>query len=251
MPNLLKYITDARRAAVAVFLLAVVVVGGFEGGKAWLAKRDADNRAPVHLTVNDSTKAESARLSVQKDSLKALIDAAKTLHGDLVAGVKIVVKSETVFVAVKNVPTVNHADSSRTAKLVDTTKTGYIITVDAEAPAYPAPLELGYTFVTPEFHPEVGFVKRADGFYATVSWAGAHFEVKNAFFKPEKERPLAVIAGADLVGSPVAALAGVSLSGRVYGGVQYNTPKRLSIELLAGNQNGSPFVGLGVRKRIW
>lgn len=237
------------KAMLGAFAAAVLLISGLKAIENWKEGKADAERPAIHMDVNDSTQAELARVKMQRDSLAALWDASKTMGGRPVAGVKIVVRPETVYVDRQEVVTVNTPDSARYGTLTDTTPGGYVVKIEAEAPKYPAALKLGYTLTTPEFSPEVGFVKRPEGYFAVVSWAGVNFEVKNAFFTPPKERPLTVLVGADLLGSPSDNIAGAKLSLSGYGAVKYATPKW--DYLLKAGHNGSPFVGLGVQKRVW
>jgi hypothetical protein len=235
--------------AAAIFVALVIVFASIRGIQ-YLWRR---HTAPPAITVkvNDSTTAQSTVPTTSKADLPALVDAAKTLGGKLVAGTKIKTKPETVYVVRRIAPTtISFTDSSRTATRTDTTK-GYIVTIEADAPKFPAPLKLGYNIVTPSFTPEVGFVERDGSYYAVVSWAGQQTEVSKSFYQVPKTRPLALIAGADVIGTPTATVSGAAVRGRAYVGVTYTSAKKWSLELLGGSQNLSPFVGLGVRKTIW
>lgn len=209
-------------------------------------------RAPTapgpHITVNDSTQAQLAAIRIEKGELQGLVDAEKTLHGKLVAGFQITVKGDTLVRLAASAPTVVRPDSSRHATLTDTTK-GYTIVVDAEAPPFPANLQLGYHVTTPDFKPQVGFVKRDDGYYAVATWAGQTFTTDHAFFAPEKPHALSLLVGGEMSGSPAANIAGFSLGGSAFAALQYQHDR--GIWQLKAGENGKPFVGLAYTHRLF
>lgn len=175
--------------------------------------------AAVRLVVNDSTTATCARLEADAKELAALRAAAKDMGGTPVAGVRIVVERDTLYLPAADVPT-DTGEGHRVARLVDTTA-DYTVTVHAEAPPYPAPLRLGYEVITPERSAEIGFVRHASGVYATVTGRG--IRATSAFYdiRPApRERPLALygtaVAGATQTarGSVPTGLLGLSLQYR-------------------------------------
>lgn len=202
--------------------------------------------APV-TQVNDSTQALLAQIRREKDELRALQDAAKTLRGSLVAGLQITVKADTLRGSVVSAPTTSGADSTRYATRTDTAK-GYTITVRAEAPPK-GNLKLGYEIGTPEFRPQVGFVKRGDGYYGVVSWAGQNFTTTDAFYTEAKERPLSLRVGATAKGSPDDNALGATIRGDVYGALQYDI-KRVSTQLRVGH-DGRAYLGVNIEKKLW
>jgi hypothetical protein len=164
------------------------------------ARRDAEFRAQTLVQVNDSTTARYMRLSAERDSLRALFDAAKTMRGRLVAGVKVRVPAETV-VRLDTVPVptlVNFTDSSRVGILLDTLRTGHSLYIRAVAPPFPDSLRIAYELHTPAFAPEIGIVQRSDGYYAVVSWAGERAETGYAFYRPAATRRVQGVIGNQL-----------------------------------------------------
>lgn len=173
-----------KRISVGSVLVALAL--GYGAWELYKTTRDKEELVGWTKTINDSTKAVIAAPS--KHDLTPLTDAAKSIHGSLVAGVSIKTKPETLFVPIKEViQSTVKPDSSREATLQDTTA-GYQIRITAIAPPFPQPLKLGYSFVTPAFHPEVGFVKVGNSYAATVSWGGKQFEIADAFFLPVERR---------------------------------------------------------------
>lgn len=202
-----------------------------------------------HVTVNDSTQAQLAAIKAEKQQLQALMDAAKTLRGQLVAGFQITVKGDTLVRLASPQKTEIRPDSSRFATLADTTK-GYTIEVYGTAPPFPANLQLGYKVTTPEFKPQVGFVKREDGYYAVASWAGQTFTTDHAFFAPEKPQALSLLVGAELKGAPAANIAGFTLAGSgPFAAIQYQRARNL-FQLRAGD-DGRPYVGLQYEHKVF
>lgn len=218
------------------------------GMNLWREKRAAEDLAGYYKQVNDSTVAEVAAWKAKAHSLEALKDAAKKEKGGLVAGVEIRTKPDTVYVPVHDVVTVTK-DETRTASLTDTTKMGIEVEVSAEAPPAPADLKLGYRITVPEFHPQVGFLKKGDSYVALVSWAGQEFTIEDAFHLPEKKAPrFALIAGA----SEFATLDGKLLSPEGYGGVNLRVSKKDWIGLVGrmGWQAGAR-VGIRWERNLW
>ena len=197
------------------------------------------------LVVNDSTTAQCAKLRADRSSLAALKDAATNLHGDLVAGTKIIVKHDTVTKTIREIVTVTDSGGTRRATLADTTQ-DYQVRIDAEAPPT-GKLKLGYTVITPEREIQVGFVKRHDGYYAVASGRGV--KTTESFFTPERERPIGLVAGGVLRGGPKDNLIGASLRYDAYAAIQYGGPQ-MHYQLRVGH-DGSPYVGLAIEKRFW
>lgn len=150
--------------------------------------------APVH--VNDSTQVLEAQLTMARSDLKALKDAARKVGGDVVAGVRIVIRAETVYVDRVVRETITLSDGTRTATVRDTTVDGVQVSIDASAPPSPAPLAIGYRIIVPQLTPEVGFIKKGESYYATVSLAGKVFTPEQAFFKVPTERRIHLLTGA-------------------------------------------------------
>jgi hypothetical protein len=208
---------------------------------------DADFRSRVAIRLNDSTEARLTRQYA--DSLDALRKAAKQMGGTLIAGVRIVIKPETLYVPVDSQPTTIDPDSTRRASVTDTTANGTVVRIDAVAPPFPAPLSVGYEVRTPPFTPQVGFVRRKDGYYAVVSLGGHRFETSSAFYAPERVRPLSVVVGGTVAGSPDDNALGATLHGSLYGALKY-TRGATSTQLRAGVA-GRPFVGLAIERTVW
>jgi hypothetical protein len=139
------------------------------------------------VALNDSTQAILAAERSRRGELEAAKEGAKALGGRLVAGVRIQTRADTVYVPLTDVETVER-EGTRYATVEDSTKLGIKIRVDAAAPPYPSPLQLGYNVIVPEFNPEVGFVQVGDQFVAVVSWAGQEFTLEETFFDPRTKR---------------------------------------------------------------
>lgn len=216
---------------------------------------DARLRADELVEVNDSTKARNALLERENGELRALIDAAKDLNGELIAGMTIVVPAETLYTEASPVDTEVRPDSSRFAVLEDSTQ-GYTVRIEAEAPPFPGELRLGYTIITPEFRPEVGFVERDGSYAAVVSWAGREFTIEDAFFDPPKPPSWSLVLGAE--GDVIPVATGVIPAGRAYAGLQYRVSDRLEIQVNGGGwavptDDGyilQPFLGVSGERHI-
>jgi hypothetical protein len=234
------------RIMVGAFLLLVTLGSMRACAEEQAARRSAERRAEQLIVLNDSTQARLTRSESSRKELLALKDAARTLDGKLVAGVRLVVRPDTVYVPIREVETVWLEDSTRVATLRDSTE-GYYVTVTGKAPPT-GPLELGYEIITPEFTPQVGFVRRGSDYYAVVSWAGKRVETSEAFFRPERPRRLNLVVGGTLR-SPLLALDARDLNLSAHAGVQYRLPNNVLTQLQAG-VGPAPFVGLRVEK-VW
>lgn len=176
--------------------VVIVVVMGILVGRAESYKRktqDLEERAKELVQIDSISRARLATLEADRDSLSDLLSAANSMGGTLAAGVQIIVKSDTITTPPDTVPTVVAEDSTRTARLEADTL-GYKIVIDAEAPPFPSPLLIGYSFSTPTFNPQVGFVEKDGDFYAVVSWNGQTFTPQNAFVRG-RARPWRLYAG--------------------------------------------------------
>lgn len=184
------------------FLTSRITLGVAVCAFAWLAWHEHNVKPPVKLVgqtqLNDSTVAAPAATSLGRHELPALTDAADALNGKLVAGVSFHTKADTTIRSLKEVTTSTVVgDSTRKAALDDTTAMGIVLHVDAEAPAFPAALKLGYSLSVPSFNPKVGFVRTGDTYAATVSWGGQKITLDDAFYLPPKKWRL--VAGATVL----------------------------------------------------
>jgi hypothetical protein len=179
------------------FLTSRITLGVAVCAFAWLAWHNYNAKPPVKLVgqtqLNDSTVAAPANTSLGRHELPALTDAASALNGKLIAGVSFHTKAETTIRPLKEVTTSTAVgDSTRKASLDTTTALGIALHVDAEAPAFPAPLKLGYTLSVPSFNPKVGFVETGDTYAATVTWSGQSITIDDAFVLPKNKWNLVV-----------------------------------------------------------
>ena len=178
---------------VAIGALSFGVLEGAETFKAWMEAERAKERAEgVTMAINDSTVGKWTKLRVERDSLKASLDAAEALNGELIAALRIRTKPDTVFVYDTIYATtfeeIAGVGIRRTASLTDTTDMGIELMFTATAPADPhAPLALGYQVMVPSFTPEIGFVRTDEGVVATVTWANQDFTVEAPYFKEENK----------------------------------------------------------------
>lgn len=236
----------AWKLLVGAFLILTLGASAFGWFHEHQARKTVELQNHSLVLVNDSTQARLARVTRENGTLQAIADAAKPLGGKPVAGVTYTVKSDTIYLPAKPVPTTTQPDSTRVASFTDSTK-GYKLRIEATAPPFPAPLRLGYTLVTPEFHPQVGFVKAGDGYYAVVSSAGQTFTTKDAFFVPPHERALSLNVGSEIWGAPQDHRI---YRATAYAGIAYETPTHWTTQL-EGGYDGKLYVGLRVQKRIW
>lgn len=231
------------------FFILVLIGLGHEYWQERQARIRAEKASEVLSVINDSTQARVSLLEVQRDSFAALVEAADKVGGDVKGGVKIVVRSDTVYLPADTAKTVITEDSARVASLSDTTEVGYQIQITAKAPPYPAPLELGYRLITPEFRPEIGFIQKGDQYLAVVSWAGQKAEIAQSFFIPEDERNLHLLAGAEmLLFTHEEDLE--SMQGRIYAALEYDLSDRWTSQIQLG-WAGRRYIGVRFERTLW
>lgn len=216
-----------------------------------------DLRQQVQLTqmqagwvkqINDSTMAQIAALQVERDALLGLQNAARSMRGQLVAGVQIRTKADTVVRVLGDAETVMEGETRR-ASVEDSTALGVKIRVDAEAPPYPAPLRIGYNVTVPEFNPEVGFVKVGDQYAAVVTWRGQTYTVENSFYRPEAVRqPKWVLYTSSTVGGDEGILRKPDWSL----GVERHLGSKYSVEVTGTTSwYNDPQLAISVRRKLW
>lgn len=227
-----------RKVVLGLALLLVLGVGFLRWNEAQQRKM---NRAYDLLA---DTKAQVALLHAERDSLLALYEAADESGGEVVAGVRIVTRPDTVFVPVSSVET-REEQGTRFATLTDTTEHGFSLRLDAEAPPYPHDLRLGYELQIPSFRPTVGFIEDGSVYTAVVTWEGMEFTLDNALYIPQKEiypQPsFSVVMGAGAAVSK-------GVQSDLYTGVRVNRGMMYSLDLGYG---GGLFLRAGVEKKLW
>lgn len=149
--------------------------------------------------VNENTNAILASVKRQRDQLLLAAQAADDLDGNLVGGVKIGVKKDTVYVPTTPVPTATDSVGTRTADKEFNVAEGDA-TVHVKAPPV-GDLEVGLDWRPHPFEPEVGLVQKDGDYYWTVSWQGQKVEAKEAFYKPPRPHRLSIIAGGAAIGT--------------------------------------------------
>jgi hypothetical protein len=178
-----------KKVSVSTVLLVLCLLGAaIYAFKEHDRANSSEELAGWMVQVNDSTQAKIARKEL--DRRNALSEAAKALHGKVVASVTIHTKPDTIFVPVTEVITSTVSpDSTRTAILEDsTTHKGYKMKITSVAPPYPANLRIGYELTTPAFNPTIGFIKTGSSYAATVMWADMKFTLDDALFIPAERR---------------------------------------------------------------
>lgn len=236
----------------AIMLFLVLALAGALRGCAdeRYARQNAERRVEEVIRLRNGAEARLAHSESNRRELLELKESAGELNGQLVAGVKIHVRSDTILVPTRVAATTYATDSTRHATLTDTVG-GYRVTVTGRAPPFPAPLELGYDLVTPEFNPEVGFVRRGNDYYAVVSWEGKRVETSEAFFRPQRERPLSVVVGASASAAPTARIDQATLHGNAYVGVQYRLSPKMEAQLRATYAGDGPRIGVQVERKLF
>jgi hypothetical protein len=224
----------------AVILFAGGVSRMFGGGVV------TQNCVGITMVVNDSTQAICTKLKADRTELLGLRAAAAQMDGTVVAGTKIIIKTDTLWLPPTETPTDTFPDRSRVATLSDTTA-DYTVTFTAEAPPFPANLRLGYQVVTPERTAEVGFVKADGGYYAVVTGRG--ITATQSFFNPtpEREFPLGLYAGGGVSGNPVSLAP--SVRGNAFLSLQYR--HGLWTSALEAGVDDRFYTGLRIQRRIF
>lgn len=234
------------RQTLRVMLVGAVVLAVGSGSTEWFRERtsrlDADARSQELLVINDSTTARAARLRGERDSLAALFRAAKEMRGTLVAGVRILVKGDTIFRTDTTTITQIFPDSTRTATRTDSVN-GYGVTITATAPPFPQDLRLGYELRTPKFEPEVGIVQRKDGYYAVVSWGGQKAQTGYAFYTPPKQRRIHAMVGSQVWISPNVLR---PFGADIYAGLRLRQQQWEGSAVVG--QRAAPYVGVGIAR---
>lgn len=233
-----------NRALMIVGAFCCVTLIAWGINKAWTAWRtQAAQELAVARQLNDSTQAILARTKLERDTLKALYTAAKTLNGELIAAVKIkVAQRETVFVH-QTIETRLHADGTRTATFKDSVAWARLEgTVTAPRTG---DLAVQYKLTRPAFEPSVGFVKSGEAYVAVVTWQGEKVELAAPFTKvPEPEPRYAPYVRA--AWSPL----GAGLAGA---GLQFRVGKYrpfLEVQGMATATELVPMVWLGATRRF-
>lgn len=237
--------------------LAIAIFGQIGNTfNAWRTKELAEERTKIVLQLNEATLARHVTYRLREDSLSQAVAAAEQLNGELVAALAIRVAPDTTKVdptstETQFIPT--SAGVERTASLTDTTETGYTITITATAPADTTEkLILGYEFTTPEFRPEIAFIRLPDGsMFASVSWDRQEFQIEAPYFElPNANRkPLRLNVGASLLLHSNPDLANV-LFGQAYIAPEYETLSGWRASVPIGVSNHGFFLGIGVEKTI-
>jgi hypothetical protein len=238
------YTTLLKKLPTILALVAVFALGAWARGCV-APPPGTDLKPGTTVVINDSTTGQVTRPTRQPGTLGGLVDATRTAGGRLVAGVQIRTKVDTLYVPVTEVPT-ETTDSTRTAVVVDTTNTGVQIRIEAEAPPHPAPLKVGYEVVTPEFNPQVGFVRTGRSYMAVVTWGGQQFRVENAFFEPPKRPSTELVTG---VRSGV--LDGELLDPEVYAGLRQRVAGVTVGVTGSVSRTNDPRLTVSVERALW
>lgn len=213
-------------------------------------QRDARTVAELRLAgqkrINDSTVARLASTtSALKDSLGAVLDANKDLHGKLLAALAIrVPKRDTIFVH-DTVKTTVYVDGSRTGTFRDSSWVG-VVEGTMTAPPFPAPLGVTLHFTRPEFRPEVAFYEVGGQGVAVVSWQGERFQVEAPYVSK------AALSPARRVGAALGAfwMAPGGVTGRaegwtrVLGHIEVLGGAEARLKASPGEPNGRAYAGL-------
>lgn len=134
--------------------------------------------------INDSTLAEAASLRRQVGTLSALVDAAKSVDGKLVAGVQLKIPADTIVIKESVVP-VDTIGETRVGEL-DTVVRGVGINVLATVPPFPDPITMSARVDIPALAPQVGFIKVGNSYHAVVSNGTDSIVLQDAFFTVER-----------------------------------------------------------------
>jgi hypothetical protein len=205
----------------------------------------------VLMQINDSTQARVAKAEGDRNQYRSLYEAEKALNGELMAAVNIRVPADTIYVPVTEVATEYDSTGTRTAAVRDTADNGALVNIDVTAEPFPAPLQVGYEVVWPEFNPQVGFVRTGDSYTAVVKWGDQEFTLEDAFFVEETEKPLSLLLGAEAFGVPSEeSKIGASIFARVYGAAEYRVTDRWSAQAQIGYA-GDPYLGVRAEWRVW
>jgi hypothetical protein len=236
---------NAKTVILLVSLLAAI-------GAVFAAVKEARGRKQVkadYAVLLEDVKVQRAQTKAARDSLAVLKAAAEALGGKLIGGVTIVTKPDTIYIPVTVAPTAVFEDSSRYAVRTDTLKGGYVVDLQAFAPPYPAPLELGANLYIPEFRPNIGFIRSNDGktYHVAVDWAGMDYTLTNAFHVPEPmpRYPQRMVR----VGTNIISIKG-DLNRSAFIQYRWDFSKRLSVEWEVAPL-GNRYVSFRSSSRLW
>lgn len=234
------------RVALAAFAVALMAAVAWQEHAARLADQRAfDLAAKGQITLADSTQARLASTTLERDSLEALVKAAKQLGGNLIAGASITVVKHDTTIVHDTLPTQLASDSARTARFRDSTFAG-IVSGKLTAPKCCAPLSLdSLTVERPAFTPQVGFVQVGTHLAAVVHWQGESVQVNNVYALPLPEAPKRVVPW-------VEGTYGVATNGSLRAGVDlrlFGLRVGPSIEQELA-PNTAPHLGVTIRKEF-
>jgi len=202
-------------AGLAVVLLALFALEQHQAKSAEEAAWELATSGQIQLT--QSTNAKLAAATLERDSLAALVSAAKKLGGTLVAGARITVLKHDTTIVHDSIATTVGVDSSRVGRFRDSTFAG-VVSGEVTAPPCCAPLEVTLHVERPEFRPQVGLVQVGQHLAIVVDWQGETTRIDNAYALPLPAKPKRVSPWAEggyyLVG-PSELRAGIAL--RLFG----------------------------------
>lgn len=245
-------ITPSRvLATIFVGVIFLAIVGDAKGYlDSYVDRQIAEARSQIVMQINAETQGRVAQHQAVVDSITQLLEAEKTLNGELIAALAIRIPADTVYVQMAETETVfdtTEIGVTRTATLTDTTHMGIEVTVDAVAPAnQDSPIQLGFSLFFPEQRPEIGFVETEFGTIATVSWLNQEFQIEAPFFRPNTNnpKPLRINAGARLLFPPA------SVEYNMYASLEYRPNADWSIQAPIGLMPGGTYFGLEVEKTL-
>jgi hypothetical protein len=240
----------AYGVAALVVLLAIgqcandVTTWKEKAAEAELGKHMAEQRAKGLAVELTSTK-------IERDSYKQLGEIDQALHGKLIAGAVLKIgKRDTVFVN-RELPTVTHTDSTRTATFRDSTFAG-VVSGTVTAPRCCAPLRLDSLRVArPEFRPEIAFVRVGGKVVAVAAWQGERVEIETSFAVPQpKPEPRIARYLAGGVDSRQAAVGKVGVEARAFWGLSGVLEAEGRLPLVPGAKGMTPTLTALVKRRF-
>lgn len=160
-------------------------------------KKTENAQKTPSVDIKGGGKAELTQAKYERDSVRALLNAAKQLNGELIAALRIrIAQRETVFIH-QTIETRMLPGGTRTATFADSTTWAWVkgkVTAPADTGQ---PLSVQYTLGRKAFTPQIGVVKTGDAYFAVVQWEGERIQLDKPFFRaPQPPRVTPYVRGA-------------------------------------------------------
>lgn len=168
-----------------VLAVAVLIFTGWKAYQKYTGERNgriiAEFQLKGQIQLTEWTAGRLAQADIDKNEMRALIEASNKINGKLIATMGIFIAQRDTSVTHPELPTVA-TDGSRSATFADSAF-GVRIDGKVSAPPYPGALGIQYQFTRRPFHPTIGFSQVGDSVVALVNWEGEEVEIRSPSFK--------------------------------------------------------------------